>query len=328
LTRLKHIGKFAGLCLFIWLMYKQLSGGKGIDAIVQLYQSEQAGLQYVFLIACLLLMPVNWLLESQKWRVLHGAKVDIPVVDAFKTIMAGTAMAIVTPAGIGDVGGRMLASDASGRSRAFSATVVSSIAQNFCNLTAGLSLGWFFLETVFHITFSDYRWYAGFIMIQVFVLLYVYYNMARAGKWLHTFKGNSKWQLALAEVSRNVSLYSKNQLHKVLVLSMLRYAVYFLQYLLILFFLHVDMGIAEISGNIAGIYLIQSGIPLPPFAGVLARGELAILVWAQSGVEAVIALAATFSLWIINLMIPACVGLFVLLQAGKANLSENNNNAQ
>lgn len=328
MTKLKHIGKFIGLCLVIWLMYKQLSGGKGLDAIVQLYQSEHAGLQYAFLIACLLLMPLNWLLESEKWRVLHGTKVEIPVLDAFKTIMAGTALAIVTPAGIGDVGGRMLVSGPSGRSRAFSATIVSSIAQNFCNLTVGLSLGWFFLETVFHITFSDYRWYAAFILIQVFVLSYVYYNMARAGNWLHSFLGSSKWQLALAEVCHNVSQYSKNQLHKVLVLSILRYTVYFLQYLLILFFLRVDLDIAEISGNIAGIYLIQSGIPLPPFAGVLARGELAMLVWAQSGVEAIIALAATFSLWIINLMIPACVGLIVLWQAGKSGASEKKINAQ
>jgi hypothetical protein len=322
LSNLKHIGKIGGFCLIIWLIYRQLSSGRGIDAFMELYHSDHAGLRYPFLIGCILLMPVNWLLESQKWRVLHGSTAEIPVFSALKTILAGTALAIVTPAGIGDVGGRMLASDASGRTFTFSATVVSSLAQNFCNLVVGLSLGYIFMETVFHITFSDYRWFAGLIMLQGVVFLYTYYSMARIGKWLGSFSVKKKWQYALAEVCRNFSLFSRNQLHMVLVLSLLRYMVYFIQYLLILLFLQVDKGIAEISGNIAGIYLIQSGIPLPPFAGVLARGELAILVWAQSGVEAIIALAATFTLWIINLMVPAGAGLWVLYRAGKTGEGE------
>jgi hypothetical protein len=319
---LKHIAKLTGFSVIVWLMYKQLSGGKGIEAIITLYQSEQDGLQYQYLVGCIFLMPLNWLLESQKWRVLHQGEAKITFLKSLKTILAGTSLAVITPAGIGDVGGRMVVSHASKRAHAFSATLVSSIAQNFCNLAAGLSLGWIFMETVFHITFSDYRWYAGLFILQSVVFLFFYYNVGKAERWFQALFGKSKWQRAVASVCENLSSFSYNQLHKVLGLSLLRYLVYFTQYLWILLFLRVDRDMTEICGNIAGIYLIQSGIPLPPFASVLARGELAILVWSQSGIEAVIALTATFSLWIINLMIPAIVGLFVLYQAGKSAREE------
>jgi hypothetical protein len=303
-------------------MYKQLSGGKGMDAILSLYHSNQIGFQYPYLFGCILLMPVNWLLESQKWRVLHQGEFGLTLLKSVKTILAGTALAIITPAGIGDVGGRMAVTHASKRSHTFSATVVSSIAQNFCNLAAGLSLGWIFMETIFHITFSDYRWYAGLFVLQSLIFLLLYYNMGSAVRWLPSTFGKVRWQRAVVNICEHLSCYSRNQLHKVLGLSMLRYLVYFIQYIFILQFLRVDSEIMEQCGNIAGIYLIQSGIPLPPFASVLARGELAILIWSHSGIEAVIALAATFTLWMINLMIPAGMGLLVLLQAGKTGEEE------
>lgn len=66
--------------------------------------------------------------------------------------------------------------------------------------------------------------------------------------------------------------------------------------------------------NVSGIYLIQTGIPLPAFLSVFARGELAILVWSSVGIDEMTALVATFGLWLINLIIPALLGLLVLFQ--------------
>ena len=77
-------------------------------------------------------------------------------------------------------------------------------------------------------------------------------------------------------------------------------------------FLGLDHSFSELGGNIAGIYLIQTGIPLPAFLSIFARGEIAVIVWSGLGIDKFIALAATFGLWFINLILPALIGTVIL----------------
>ena len=68
----------------------------------------------------------------------------------------------------------------------------------------------------------------------------------------------------------------------------------------------------QLSGGIASIYLIQTGIPLPAFLSILARGELAVLVWSTLGIVELTALMATFILWFVNLIFPSLIGLLIM----------------
>jgi hypothetical protein len=53
-------------------------------------------------------------------------------------------------------------------------------------------------------------------------------------------------------------------------------------------------------------------VPLPAVAGLLVRGSLAVFVWSHFGANDLSSLAATFVLWIINLILPALIGTFSL----------------
>jgi len=63
---------------------------------------------------------------------------------------------------------------------------------------------------------------------------------------------------------------------------------------------------------VAIVYLIQSSLPLPAMLSLLARGEIAILVFSMFNVNEISILATTFGLWIINLLLPAFFGLILL----------------
>jgi hypothetical protein len=106
-------------------------------------------------------------------------------------------------------------------------------------------------------------------------------------------------------------------------ISLVRYGVYFIQYLLVLSSLHIEVKNWEVVSHLASIFLIQTLIPLPAFISVPARGEVAVLVWQNAGIHAAHALTATYTIWFINLIIPALVGLLILIKSVK-NQPQNN----
>lgn len=69
-----------------------------------------------------------------------------------------------------------------------------------------------------------------------------------------------------------------------------------------------------IFSGTAAIYLFQTGIPVPPLAAVLTRGELAIWLWESYNVDTLSILTASFALFIINLGVPALLGAAVIVK--------------
>jgi hypothetical protein len=66
--------------------------------------------------------------------------------------------------------------------------------------------------------------------------------------------------------------------------------------------------------GIATIFLVQASVPLPPAMGLLARSEIALFVWGFFTQDHVDILAATFSLFVINIAVPALLGLVFIVQ--------------
>lgn len=71
--------------------------------------------------------------------------------------------------------------------------------------------------------------------------------------------------------------------------------------------------ITALSG-ISTIFLVQTSVPLPMVVGLLVRGEIALTVWGNTGANELAILAATFLLFIINLSVPALLGLVIIVK--------------
>jgi uncharacterized membrane protein YbhN (UPF0104 family) len=109
--------------------------------------------------------------------------------------------------------------------------------------------------------------------------------------------------------------YTRRELFEALFWSFVRYLIYSFQYYFMLRFFGIDVPILRAASCIATIYLLQTSIPLPPVVGLLARGEVALKIWGLFTQNDLSILAATFSLWVINLIIPAFIGLVFILKA-------------
>lgn len=265
----------------------------------------------MYLCLCMGLMPLNWWLESKKWQILLSPYTIISGTQAFKSVLAGVAAGIVTPARLGEYAGRLIINDPNLKPQVIVATFLGSLAQNLCNITIGLTFSYYFLKNLIGVTYLNGLTFLIVVIMQVVLMTGIYYNLPKVAIFLKKILKISyidKWQNHI----RALDQYPNRLLHKVLAISAIRYLIYFMQYILILMFLGVQLASEIYIQNISSIYLIQTLIPLPAFVSVLARGELAILVWTAVGVDEVSALAATFGLWMINLILPAIMGLFII----------------
>lgn len=256
-------------------------------------------------------MPVNWVLEAKKWHLLISRWQSFTMKDALRSVTAGVSLAILTPGRIGEYGGRLVGVHSENRSKALLSNFLCSISQNILNLGIGIIAATLFLKSYIDVPSSIYWIMTAvgsvllILMIVVFLRIDVLDSILRLGD---RFKMVQSIRKNIQEVSQ-LSLRTRSHL---LGISSIRYFIYSLQYVLLVLFFGVT-GQWEVAVlGVATIFFLQSNLPLPPAFSVFARGEIAILLWSVFTTNSLGILAATFLLWIINLILPAIAGMFVL----------------
>jgi hypothetical protein len=295
----------------LYLLYLQLFEKKHLQDLMTAYLTGNKSPAWPYLLLSFVLMPVNWLLEARKWKMLTSGFEGLSLRQSLASVLSGVSVGILTPGRIGEYGGRLARISPQNHAKALGATFTGSVAQNTTNLVLAIPLSYFFLNSWTDATFGYSLTFVFLALVIALVSLGIYFNMpGLAGvlnKW-PLLKNKQQWieKLSFAES------YHRKMLWQVLGLSGLRFGVYTLQYLCVMWCLRADVDIGLLSGAVATIYIVQSGMPLPPLTALMARSELAILVWGHTGVDAGTAMAATFTLWMINLLIPAFAGLVLI----------------
>jgi len=307
------------LVLLSWMIYNQVKAYDSTQLGSHFELSTRASWRNFLLVPVLMLMPLNWLLEAQKWRLLLSPFTKITFDQALKTIFVGITLGVVTPARVGEYAGRLISSDQHYRSQVITATMLGSIAQNTINIAVGLLLCYGFLNSIDLLNSWQYSTFTIVVSLQVALLLWIYYHLPKV---VSSFKNMIK-RIIKYEIKIDfsyLSIYSHSILNITIGISFLRYLTYFLQYFLILLFLGVGNDWIDLASSISTIFLIQTGIPVPAFLSIFARGELAILVWGQLSIPAFIALTASLILWFTNLIFPALIGLYFLYKEKNIHL--------
>ena len=314
-SRILNIILKLGLAIILaFVLYKQLSNLEDVDYLKEELFSRIKQGSIIWMIAFVCFMPLNWILESIKWRELFG---EISFKDAFKTILAGISLAIVTPNRIGEYGGRLLVIPAGKNWNSIIATLVGSISQNIVTIIFG-TIGIIFLSSRID-EFQGINLFALLATAIVFIGLglYLYFNISILGGFVkaiglkkHLFKFHPHF-LELSSIARTKLLY-------VLCISACRYILYASQYYFVLRFLGLEVDFVSALQGISTVLFIQSSIPLPPFMSILARGEISLFVWGLFDLNELIILSMTFLIWSINLLLPAILGYVVILRTNIA----------
>jgi hypothetical protein len=307
----------------VWFLYDQIFQQRDfspiIALIVDLFHSSRF---YYFMASLLVLMIVNQALETYKWKLLIDKLEIVGFNRAFTAVLTGIAVSLFMPNRTGDYFGRVFILERSSHIKAILVTIIGSYAQLLTTMTAGLVGMIFFLPEYFHETLVQHPWMYAAMLVMVSITIgaatLFYFNLPVLNMLLAAiFRKNYAKMLDYAGV---FALYSRVELLNVLLLSIARYLVFSFQFYLLLILFEVNIGYLPAMMLIAISYLILTLIPTLALTELGVRGSVSYYffglyfsmagLWTEATGMAI--LAASTSLWLINLALPALLGtLFV-----------------
>ena len=188
---------------------------------------------------------------------------------------------------------------------------VGSIAQNVINITFGLIGLLVYISMFLPLNTTTYAALVTITGLVLMVLFTIYFRLDLISIFLIKY---DQFELIdqIYRQSQFLTTYSPSELMKILGLATLRYVVFSFQYVLLILLCGITNDPLLACTGVGVIFFLQSGVPLPPMLSVLARGEIAIWVWAVVSANVMAILSATFLLWLINLVFPALMGAIII----------------
>jgi len=269
---------------------------------------------WLILIACLL-MPINWALEALKWSTLTYSIDTKTNRSVLREVLSGIALSILTPNRIGEYIGRLAHFAPKYHVSILGLNVLGSFSQFSVTLMGGL-LGLSFIGELVWVNIElDYPYIYIIVSLVILCLMtglaIIYANYLIR---LVAFIVPRSWgSLLIERLDALIRLNMKLRLW-ILFISLIRYAVYVSQFVFLLYGFGLDISIVNAMSGVGLVYMIQSGVPLPTILSLVFRGSVAIFVFEILGSSGLESLLASYTLWIINLGLPALVGGGILFK--------------
>jgi uncharacterized membrane protein YbhN (UPF0104 family) len=281
---------------------------KGIGDIGNVFGDIWSGQNAPVLLLMLALVPINWALESLKWQKLISRIMPISFRDAMRGTLTGLAVGVAVPAQLGDTLGRVAALRSDRRLEAIGAALISNGIQFYVSVVAG-ALGWLYLKDQLDIP--------GTALLTVNIILFAIIFLGPA--LLSFRKQIGRWEpsrrifVKMKEYLNVIGRYTPAELATGTGYGLLRYFVFLSQFVLALSLFHFQVGVWQLASCVALIFLAKTLIPAINVLGDLGLREFtALVVFAPFKLPAEQIIAATFLIWILNVLGPIVVGIFLI----------------
>lgn len=284
-----------------WKVYTQLAEGKPFEVSSPIV---------VPLLAAVALMPLNWLLETCKWKTLTSNLQTLTMGESVRSVLSGLAVSMLTPNRVGDFAGRIAWLKPENRTAGAMSAFVGGCAQMIAIALCGVVA--FCMEPVL----PDFlEWFgqhstltAALLIVFASVICGVYFFI---GGLALRFRF-SRWPW-FEKFVQAAGQHTKQQLAIALFLSICRSVVFIIQLQLMLQSFGVSLGTADAFRSIALMYCFVSVIPTFALAEWGVRGSMALLFIVPLGGNPTQIVAATVALWLVNVAVPAIVGAFATM---------------
>lgn len=255
-----------------------------------------------------LLFPLNWSLEAIKWRYLIHRIERISFIRSLRGVLSGVTLGFVTPMGLGDYVGRILQLNHKERAKSLGAVFVSRFSQFYITLVFGSSA---LIIVLFKLKdFNQLVTYLTVLLIVLtnllFIVLLVFHQ-----KIVWVFR-DLKFFNKVYPYIEIIATYSFQELGYVLLLSLVRYVVFTTQFVLMLYFFGVSEDLGILFTGVNFIFLVKSIIPT--FFDLGVRESSAVYFFSDFVGLSDKVLFASLSIWIINIIIPAVLGVFLIFR--------------
>ena len=269
-----------------------------ILAVIFLYdsfESQQINLSYVewprdfgiYLFIVVALTVVNWSLEAIRWKVSVEVFEVVSLKDSLLVVLSGLALNWVLPFTSGDAIVRW--ASLRDKYKTTSAMLLNRGIMLAITTVFGVYSIWFYSSSLL-----EFNLVIPLLIIGLFVLLFV--ARKSVGRFLSYFK----------QLRRVV-------LTKVIFLSVLRYFVFVVQFLMLLKVFLPTTSNAILLAGIGWVFFFRSAIPAF-FGGLGLRETTGIIFFSDHIADLSLVVVPIFLLWLVNNAIPSVIGAIGLFR--------------
>lgn len=321
---------FLGPLLFIWLSWSIYTQIKKQPDLERSWRHIRDSLQSPLiwnLIGVILLMVVNWGIETVKWKLCIHKIQRISFLTAFKAVLSGVSFSVSTPNRVGEYLGRVLYMSDGNRLRAIALTITGSISQLIITLVMGLAGSVILWKEITAAEILAPVWintiFYGLASI-LFILTLFYFRLSWVVRIIERLPGSKKYAWlfdTLGDLNATLPL-------QLLSLSALRFFVFIVQYYLLFRLFDVDISWGHTLWAVSVSFLVLTVFPtIALFTDLSLRGKVSLqLLGLFSGNGLGIGLTSV-TIWFINLIIPALTGSLLILSIKKIFVNKDERNS-
>ena len=273
--------------------------------------------------ALILLMVINWGIESFKWKLLIHQSEEVSFGKAYQAILGGIAVSVFTPNRVGEFFGRVFILQKTDPLKAILLTIVGSFSQLLVTIVFGTMAYLFFAHQYIPAVMTESIWLvSGFsftLIIASMLMVLVFFNISllhrisilMPAKYSERIKSSID---AFAECPKRLLLIT-------FLLSILRYLVFSTQFYLAIRIMGLGFTAMQCMLVIPVIYLILAAIPTVALTEIGVRGSVSVFLFgllsganglSANGTLAVI--SATTLIWLLNIAVPSLAGVLVIFR--------------
>lgn len=262
------------------------------------------------LFASVLLMMVNWSMEVVKWKVLIDTQFQVKWKTAFKGVISGVTFGIFSPNRMGEFVGRILALPPERRVLGSLLSFVNGLSQTLATFSFGV------IGLIYFVQYFGAEVFGGFatLAIQLTILsslvlaIMLYFRVDLLSKFLQRFTFLKKYHAHFDVFESLPSAILQRIYH----LSLLRFVTFVLQYILIFYLiLENPQWLAIIGASVLTLFSTTL-VPFLPIPDLLLRETIALSYFDLFEFDLYLVSIAVFSVWAINVALPALMGAVTL----------------
>lgn len=315
-AKIKKIAEMAIKILIVlagcWVIYVKIVKNQDLTGMWNSVKLSFSSPKNIFLmVLAFILMPLNITFEAVKWQKSVLPVEKIPFKKAFTAIFTGITAGMLFPNRTGDFLGRIFILEKGNRIKAAMLTFVGNIAQMIVTVSLGC-VAWIFFSK------EKFIWIVLVISLIIIVLLLIVYFNIHILKHLQKLIP-TRWKEKTEQYMEVFGSFSRRDLAQILLLAFAKYAVYSLQFVLLIWAFDVPLTYFEAMVPVMMTYLLMTVIPFITITEIAVRGSVCIFVFEkwlimnEIGAEfSMMVFSASTMLWLYNLAIPAIIGLIFI----------------
>jgi uncharacterized membrane protein YbhN (UPF0104 family) len=295
-----------------WSLYRQIDNQPDLG---QRWEEIKGSWHQEIFWVVFLLMFINWGIEAKKWQLLLAPLENFSFRKAFKSVLAGCSVTMLTPNRIGEYGGRIIYVQEQNRLKAISLTILGSMSQLLVTMlmgTCGLLVLRFRIPASAG-TYTALNGLAGnfllLLSISFTVILVLLYLRIR---WTVHVMEKIRFLRNFVKHIKVLDVFSGKQLLRILFLSFLRYMVFILQYVLLLNLLEINVSMILCFWLLTIFYLVMAVAPTIGFIELPVRAAASVELFRVYSTNILGIQAAALGIWLINLVLPAIIGSLLI----------------